>query len=102
MAKNMQQKKLKLQIDPKNEGGVYSNIVTALHSETEFILDFGMFLPGRDAIRVGSRIIISPRTAKQLLIILNQNVQKYESQFGEIKLPNPRSIPTPMVPEIAQ
>jgi len=82
-----EQRKLKMKIDPANEGGTYSNIVTVLSSETEFLLDFGMFLPGSDQIKVGSRIIMNPRTAKQLLAAITNNIRNYESKHGEIKLP---------------
>jgi hypothetical protein len=38
-------------------------------------------------IKILSRIITTPQHAKQLLIILQQNVEQFEKQFGEIKLP---------------
>lgn len=84
-----QNRKLKMKIDAKDEGGSYANIVTVLSSETEFLLDFGMFLPGSDHIRVGSRVVLNPRTAKQLLMALGNNVRNYEAKHGEIKLPVP-------------
>ncbi|MBN1354830.1 DUF3467 domain-containing protein [bacterium] len=103
MSEKLQQKKMKFHIDPQNEGGQYSNIATVIHSETEFLVDFGMFLPGRDSIRIASRIVLSPRTAKQFLIALNQNIQNYESKFGEIHLPKgPPTIHHPSMPDIAQ
>jgi len=104
MTNQPQKKQLKLHIDPQIEGGQYSNIATVIHSETEFLVDFGMFLPGRDAIRVGSRVILSPRTAKQLLLMLNQNMQNYESKFGEVELPKKQTIPFPQssTPNLAQ
>jgi Protein of unknown function (DUF3467) len=103
MSDKLQQKKMKFQIDPKQEGGQYSNIATVIHSETEFLVDFGMFLPGKDSIRIGSRVILSPRTAKQLLVALTQNIQNYESKFGDIKLPKqPSPMTHPSIPDIAQ
>ncbi len=103
MADQKQQKKFKMQIDPKDEGGHYSNMATVIHSETEFLIDFGMFLPGKDLIRVASRIVLSPRTAKQLLLALNQNVQNFESRFGEIEIPQRTSPKYPGgTPELAQ
>jgi len=103
MANHPKQKKLKFHIDPQKEGGDYSNIVTIIHSETEFLIDFGMFLPGRDAIRVANRTILSPRSAKQLLIMLKQNIEKYESNFGNIQLPTKQRPPFPhSTPDLAQ
>ena len=85
--KQTQQRQIKAKIDAKDEGGTYSNIVYVVSSETEFLLDFGMFLPGSDQIRVGSRIVLNPRTAKQLLMALSHNVRNYEAKHGEIKMP---------------
>ncbi len=82
-----QPKQLKMKIDPKEEGGIYSNIATVLSSENEFILDFGMILPGTEFIRIGSRVVMNPRTAKQLLMALSHNIKNFENKFGEIKLP---------------
>lgn len=90
-----------MKIDPKDEGGVYSNIATVLSSENEFILDFGMVLPATEFIRIGSRVIMNPRTAKQLLMALSHNIRNFENKFGEIKLPQPP--PTmPRGPEMVQ
>ncbi|HPQ40750.1 MAG TPA: DUF3467 domain-containing protein [bacterium] len=86
-SKKPQQRQFKMKIDAKDEGGIYSNIATVLSSENEFLIDFGMFLPGSDQIRVGSRVVMSPRTAKQLMIALNNNVHNYENKYGEIRLP---------------
>ncbi|MBN1295616.1 DUF3467 domain-containing protein [bacterium] len=84
-----QRRQFKMKIDAKEEGGTYSNVATVLSSENEFLVDFGMFLPGSDEIRVGSRIILSPRTAKQLMLALTNNVRNYEAKFGEIRLSPP-------------
>jgi hypothetical protein len=102
MQNKMEPQKLNMQIDPKEEGGNYANIVTVLHTENEFLLDFGMFLPGKNVIRISSRIIMTPRTAKQLLMVLSHNVNNYEKSFGEIKLPQmPTKLPG-QYPEIPQ
>lgn len=77
-------KKIQLQIDPETEKGTYTNTVTIMHSENEFLIDFGMFLPGKPVIRINSRIIATPRTAKQLLIALQDNIKKFEEKFGII------------------
>ncbi|MGB3975970.1 MAG: DUF3467 domain-containing protein [bacterium] len=95
-----QPRQLKMKIDPKDEGGVYSNVATVLSSENEFIIDFGMFLPGTEYIRIGSRVVLNPKTAKQLLLALTQNIRNFENKYGEIKLPS-----VPMMrrePEIVQ
>lgn len=102
MQNKMEPKKLTIQIDAKDEGGNFANIVTVLHTENEFLLDFGMFLPGKNVIRIASRIIMTPKSAKQLLMALSQNLKNYEANFGEIKLPQmPVKLPG-NYPEIPQ
>lgn len=88
-----EQRRISIQLDPETEAGNYSNFLTIMHSETEFVMDFGLFVPGKNAIKVLDRIIAHPRHAKQFLIALQDNVDKYESVFGEIDTnrPNPPS-----------
>ena len=43
--------------------------------------------PGQNKPEVVSRVIMSPEHAKRLLAALNDNIRKYESQFGTIELP---------------
>ena len=43
--------------------------------------------------KVQSRIIMTPENAKNLLFALRDNIQKYESIFGEIKYKMPINNP---------
>lgn len=67
--------------------GVYSNLAVISHSSSEFILDFIRLMPGVPKAKVQSRIILTPEHAKRLLSALQENVAKYEMQFGPIKSP---------------
>ena len=58
------------------------------HSPAEFVMDFTRILPGVPKAKVHSRIIMAPQHAKAFLGALNENIKKYESKHGEIKLPN--------------
>ena len=60
------------------------------HGPNEFLIDFIFAAPGMPQAPVVSRVIMSPENAKQLMFALTDNVQKYESTFGEIvpKRPN--------------
>lgn len=69
--------------------GTYSNLVIIAHSNAEFVLDFVRILPGVPKARVKSRIIMTPQHAKRLLMALDDNIRKYENQFGEIELKEP-------------
>ncbi len=66
--------------------GIYSNLALITHSSSEFIIDFIRIMPGLPKANVQSRIILTPEHAKRLLLALEDNVKKYESQMGPIKL----------------
>lgn len=66
--------------------GTYSNLAVIAHSSSEFVVDFIRVVPNYPKAKVKSRIILTPEHAKRLLIALSDNIKKYESQFGEIKL----------------
>ena len=82
-----QPKNLKLNINPDVANGTYSNLVIVSHNPTEMILDFAQMLPGIEGAMVRERIIMSPVHAKRLLAALNDNIKKYEQQFGSIVEP---------------
>ena len=80
--------KININIDPAMAGGKYSNLAIITHSASEFILDFAQNMPGMESAQVASRIVMTPDHAKRLLAALNENIAKYENQFGEIRLSN--------------
>ena len=84
---NNQNKQLQLNIKPEVASGQYSNLVLITHSHTDFILDFARHLPGMPQPDVCSRIIMAPEHAKRLLGALQENIYKYEQQFGKIEIP---------------
>ena len=65
--------------------GIYSNFVVISHSLSEFVLDFARVLPGVPKSRVLARIVMTPPNSRALLHALEQNVKKYEDQFGKIR-----------------
>ncbi len=83
----MEQKKLNVKIDEKVGEGTYSNMCVITFSPSEFILDFGRFLPGLPDARIMSRVITTPQHAKQIMRTLQTNIETFEKQNGEIKLP---------------
>lgn len=66
--------------------GLYSNLAFIAHSSSEFIVDFAQMLPGMPKPTVKSRIILTAEHAKRLLLALQDNIKKYETQFGKIDL----------------
>ena len=97
--KKQNERKITIQVEPNIETGVYSNTATVMHSEAEVLLDFGIFVPGRNVIRVVSRVIMSPKHAKMFLRALQENISKYEEKFGEINIKPDQSGPH-MTPSI--
>lgn len=80
------EQKIDLEISPETARGNYSNLAVITHSASEFILDFAENVPGLPKTVVGCRVIMTPDHAKRLLAALNENIAKYERQFGEIRL----------------
>lgn len=76
---------LSIEIKPDVAKGVYSNLALITHSPTEFVVDCVSNLPGYPKAEVVSRVIMTPETAKRLMLALQDNVAKYEAQFGQIK-----------------
>ncbi len=91
MEDNKKNKQLQIQIKPEQAGGTYANFALITHSKTEFIIDFAQMFPGMPACQVCSRIIQAPEHAKRLLAALQENVYKYEQQFGTIEITDPQS-----------
>ncbi len=50
-------------------------------------LDFARILPNMPTARVGARIVCTPMHAKLLLRALQQNIERFEAQFGPIYVP---------------
>ena len=74
--------------------GEYANFAIITHSSSDFIIDFARVLPGVPKAQVKSRVILAPEHAKRLLGALQENIVRYEREFGQIKIPNqePRTI----------
>ena len=89
----MEEKKIDIELRPEIARGVYSNLAIITHSASEFIFDFVQMMPGIPKPTVNSRVLMTPENAKRLLRAHMDNVQKYESQFGEIKLKEPAGVP---------
>lgn len=85
-------KQLDIELRPEVARGSYANLAVITHSSSEFILDFIQMMPGIPKPTVNSRVIMTPEHAKRLLRALMDNVQKYESQFGDIKLPGSSTV----------
>ncbi len=83
---NMPQQQINIQLGEKEAEGIYSNLALITHSAAEFVIDFTRVLPGVPKTKVYARIIMTPQHAKSLQKALEDNIKKFETQFGEIKV----------------
>ena len=89
----MKQVGIDFEIDEITAQGHYSNLAIISHSVTEFVVDFAAILPGNPKAKVKSRIILTPEHAKRLLMSLQDNITRYESNMGQIKFRQPEHQP---------
>ena len=73
---------------PPDLDAIYANLALITHTASEVIIDFARVLPNAPKAKVYARIINTPMHAKLLLRALSENLEKYEAQFGEVKLPD--------------
>lgn len=79
---------LNIELSEEIAEGEYVNPAMIAHSNSEFVVDFIRVLPGIPKAKVKSRVIISPEHAKRLLGALQENIDKFEDNFGPIKQGN--------------
>ena len=77
---------LNIELSEEVAQGIYSNLAIITHSTSEFVVDFVRVMPGIPKAGVKARIVLTPEHAKRLLMALQENVKKYESQHGPIKV----------------
>jgi len=90
------QMQIQLQIDEQTAQGMYVNMAMLNHNETEFVIDFIYVQPQAPKAVVRARVINSPKHMKRLLHALQDNVAKYEAQFGKIDVSGPAPHQLPM------
>ncbi len=86
MAEQVQQQQINIELGEKEAEGIYSNLAIITHSPAEFVIDFTRVLPGVPKAKVHARIIMTPQHTKMLLGALQDNIEKFEKKFGEIKI----------------
>lgn len=91
---NNQQGQFQIELRPEVAQGEYANFAIITHSSSDFVVDFARILPGVPKAQVRSRVILAPEHAKRLMMALQENIVRYESEFGKIQIPNqqPRTI----------
>ncbi len=85
---NNKSNQLQIELPQDISQGEYANFAIITHSSSDFIIDFARVLPGVPKSQVKSRVILAPEHAKRLLGALQENIFRYEREFGPIKIPN--------------
>jgi len=77
--------KIEIHLDPEILKGIFANVTNIGHAKEEFILDY-LFIQQHPAPfgKLVSRVILTPGHAKRLLQALQENIRRYEEQFGAI------------------
>ena len=79
------QQTIRIVLDENIAQGEYVNFANIIHSASEFVIDLGRVVPGRNDVKIYSRVILTPLHTKQLLEALSHNVGLFEQQYGEIR-----------------
>ncbi len=86
MSKDLKKQEITIDLSDEMAEGTYANLAIITHSHAEFVIDFVRTMPNVPKAKVKSRIILTPTHAKRLLAALNDNIQKYEAQYGTIDI----------------
>lgn len=78
--------KLAVEISEELRLGKYSNFVQIQHTPMDFRLDLAQISPEERKYVVVSRIFMSPQHVKLFANALVENINKFEKQFGEIRV----------------
>lgn len=78
------QQEIQLSIDEEVVNGFYSNLSILNFRSEEFVLDFAFIQPSLPKGLIGSRVILTPKHAKRLLMLLQHGLDKYENEEGPI------------------
>ncbi len=81
-----QQQRLNIAIDENVGEGIYANLVMIAHTAAEFVMDFARVMPGLPKTKIQARVIMTPQHLKGFSRALQENVERYEARFGEIKV----------------
>lgn len=93
MENQSQENQISIELSQEIAEGTYANLAIITHSNSEFVIDFVRMMPGIPKANVKSRIILTPEHAKRLMLALTDNIQKFESINGKIKIIEGQELP---------
>ena len=85
MDNESQPQTIRIVLDEAVAQGEYVNFANIIHSPSEFVIDLGRVVPGRNDVKIYSRVILTPLHAKQLFEALGHNIGLFEQKYGEIR-----------------
>jgi hypothetical protein len=78
------QQQVQIKADEKELLGQYSNLAVIHHTNEEFTINFIYVFPTVPQGKLVASLIVSPMHAKRLMRAMQENVTRYEAQFGPI------------------
>ena len=84
MAEAAKQQQIQIKADEKELMGQYANLAVVHHNGEEFTLNFIYVFPSVPQGKLVASMILSPAHAKRFLRALQENVSRYEAQFGPL------------------
>lgn len=77
---------IQVDLPPEVAEGIYANAAYIQHSPSELVIDFLRLLPNNAKGKVFSRIVMTPHNAKSFLMALEENLKRYETTYGPLKV----------------
>ncbi len=65
----------------------YANFAMVTNSASEIVMDFAQVMPRVPRAKVKARVVMTGLNAKLFLRALGEHITRFETQFGEIKVP---------------
>lgn len=78
------QQQAQIKADEKELLGQYSNLVVVHHNAEEFTLNFIYMYPTTPQGKLVASMILNPAHAKRLVHALQENIARFEAQFGPL------------------
>ena len=96
VSEKQNENQMNIELSEEIAEGIYSNLAMIAHSNSEFVIDFIRILPNINKAKVKARLVLTPQHAKRLLSALQENISKYEQNFGIIRESNDHTLNIPM------
>ncbi|NIM93029.1 MAG: DUF3467 domain-containing protein [Anaerolineales bacterium] len=71
---------------------IYTNFAVITNSPSEIVIDFAQIMPQKKQANVKTRIVMTALNAKLVHRALTEHIARFESQYGEIIVPEGRSL----------